>query len=100
MPLDQQGANSTANIATYNDIVGPQNIYYQTNGTLGHYPEISPAQHLILAPWIDLRALLQPAEYAAYDCGPRAMERCHDGTRVAIVNSINEWVLPAVQYAG
>ena len=35
--------------------------------------------------------MLQPVGDAGYDCGPRAAERCHEGTRVGIINTINDW---------
>ena len=49
------------------------------------------AHRLISAHSIDLRAILQPVGDAGYDCGPRANERCHEGTRVGIINTINDW---------
>ena len=56
-----------------------------------HLPESLFAHRLISARSIDLRAILQPVENAGYDCGPRANERCHEGTRVGIINTINDW---------
>ena len=40
---------------------------------------------------INLGAVLQPVGDAGYDCGPRANERCHEGTHVGLISTINKW---------